>query len=387
VKRHRSSHQPDTAGSAFDAALEDLNPLHVANIMAAALTAASGSSGSNGSNGSTLYLPSMVSSGLSSSRAMNGGQGSFGSSSGSEGMACPPVPITLRLVCISGWGECDPRFAPPLAQRRVARWLRHKLAEPRPPAVSVLTGLGALPAAAAAAGQGRLLPHQQQRQQQQPEVQVVPLDGQQQPQHQQQQQQRSWAGVVRGARPGRGFTQQQEGPEPQQQQQQQRMVLQVSAGVDVLVSRVAAIPGPQGSEVKVEVVDIAPSTLDHTLSNSGSNGSNGGWGAGSSVPGVLQGVCGVLLLVSGPDAGAGGAGRGELQGAVKRLGLLLQHTPAGVAVPVTVLACSGELLCGSVHGAVIRLDRVCDALSRALSACRQGGVTSKGVSRRPPAQE
>lgn len=138
----------------------------------------------------------------------------------------------------------------------------------------------------------------------------MPLDGPTANGQQQRQQQRSWAGVVRG----NGFA----------QQQQQQMVLQVREGVELLTRRPASVPGPQESEVTVEVLDIAASSL------AASCGSNGG----SSVSCVLEGACGVLLLLSGPDGK-------ELQGAVKRLGLLLEHWPAAVPAPLTVLACSG----------------------------------------------
>lgn len=44
-------------------------------------------------------------------------------------MACPPTPLCVYQAVVSGWGESDPRFAPLLMQRRVARWPRHKLAD------------------------------------------------------------------------------------------------------------------------------------------------------------------------------------------------------------------------------------------------------------------
>jgi hypothetical protein len=315
-KRQRALHHGDAA-AAFDAALDDTTPLHVANIMAAALAAASGSNGSNsGSSGSNVvFLPSMISSGLSSSRSADEGRYGYSSSS-SRGVPCRAVPLMLRLVCVSGWGESDPRFAPPLVQRKVAKWLRHKLADPRTPTLPGLNpGAAAAAAAAAANGHGwGLQPHSQ------PEVQLVPLDG---PVANGQQHQRSWAGVVRG----NGFAQQQE--------QQQQMVLLVREGVELLTKRPASIPGPQGSDVTMEVLDVAASSL---VAVSGSNG--GGYGSnGGSMSGVLEGACGVLLLVSGPDGK-------ELQGAVKRLGLLLEQWPAAVPAPLTVLACSGG--CGEM---------------------------------------
>jgi hypothetical protein len=310
-KRQRALHHGDAA-AAFDAALEDTSPLLVANIMAAALAAGAGGNGSSdGSSGSNVvYLPSMISSGLSSSGSADGGR--YSSSSSSRGVQCRAVPLTLRLVCVSGWGESDPRFAPPMVQRRVARWLRHKLADSRTPTLP-----GFNPGAKAAAdGHGWGVQPKSQ-----PEVRLVPLDG---PvaNEQQQQQQLSWAGVVRS----NGLA--------QQQQQQQRMVLQVCDGVELLTRRPASVLGPQESEVTVEVLDVAVSALAAVGgSNCGGHGSNG-CGNGGTVSGVLEGACGVLLLVSGPDGK-------ELQGAVKRLGLLLEHWPAAVPAPLTVLACSG----------------------------------------------
>jgi len=51
---------------------------------------------------------------------------------------------------------------------------------------------------------------------------------------------------------------------------------------------------------------------------------------------VCGGAAGVLLLVSGPDPG-------ELAAAVKRLGVVLEQLAPAPAVPLVVLACSGEL--------------------------------------------
>jgi hypothetical protein len=288
--------------------------------MAAALTAATAAGSSDGSSSSVIYLPSMVSSGLSgSSAAADGGFGFSSSSSGGaggptvRGVPCRAAPLTLRLVCVSGWGEDDPRFAPPLVQRRVAQWLRHKLADPRS-AAAVFAG-GPPPPAAAAAGAAANGHGWGQAPQQQ---QLVPLDGSATASNgQQQQQQRTWAGIVKGT------------PASSQQQQQQ-MVLRVCEGVELLSSRAAHGPaGPGQCGVVVEVMDVAPTGLDRACA-AGSNSS-------SSSSSVLAGACGVLLLVPGPD------GR-ELQGAVKRLGLLLEHWPAAAAAPLTVLACSGGLL-------------------------------------------
>jgi hypothetical protein len=331
--------------------MEDMSPLNAANAIAAALAAAAAAGGSNGSNGSNggsrvVYIPSMLSRGLSSNAAA--ADGGFLGGSSSRGVACRPAPVCLRLAVVSGWGESDPRFAPPLVQRRVARWLRHKLADSKAPTVKGLT-----PAAAAAgsshaafgsassggwqvAGAGHHIHSNghawgaSQQQQGQSELQLVPLDGSSDTQ---QQQGRTWAGVVRGGGSGSAS----------QQQQQGRQVLQLCEGVELLSSRVATVPGPVGSEVTVELLDVVPSQLDRACGGwGGSSGSNGG---SSGAAGVLQGCCGVVLLVSGPD------GR-ELTAVVKMLGLLLEHCgpvaaagaaagAGGVAVPLTVLACTG----------------------------------------------
>jgi hypothetical protein len=308
--------QPDAAAT-FEIALQDTTPLNVADIMAAALTAADANSSSSSSS-SVLYLPSMVSAGLSSGAAADGSRFSYSSST--RGVACQPVPLRLRLIAVTGWGEADPRFASPLVQRRVAQWLRHKLA------------------AAPGSSWGAHLAASQQ--QQHPGRQLVPLDGpvDANAQHQQQQA-RTWAGVVRGGQVGNGT----EGPSTPPQQQ--ALVLRVASGVEVLSSSTASLPGPGYRAVCVELADVAPSALDNSSTGSSSNG-NGGWGGSngntsSSGGSVLRGACGVLLLVSGADAR-------EVQGAVKRLGLLLEAWPPAVPVPLTLLACSGERGGGSV---------------------------------------
>jgi hypothetical protein len=311
--------QPEAAPT-FESLLQDPTPLNVADIMAAALNAADTTT-TTSSSSSVLYLPSMVSAGLSSGAAADGSRFSYSSST--RGVACQPVPYRLRLIAVSGWGEVDPRFAPPLVQRRVAHWLRHKLAA-APGSSS--SSWGSLQAGA--------------QQQQQTGRQLVPLDGpvddNGQQRRQQQQQARTWAGVVRGGQASNGVNT----TSTSHQQQQQQLVLRVCAGVEVLSSSTASLPGPGYRDVCVEVADVAPSALTTAAGSNGSNGNSGGWGgsngsSGDGVSSVLRGSCGVLLLVSGP------AGR-EVQGAVKRLGLLLEQWPPAVPVPLTLLACSGE---------------------------------------------
>lgn len=102
----------------------------------------------------------------------------------------------------------------------------------------------------------------------------------------------------------------------------------MAPGADLLFSRSAAFPGPLGVDVRAQVLDVASSALDRGAAAGGGAGGGGG-------NSVLAGACGVLLLVSGPDSQ-------ELQGAVRRLELLLRlWPPAAPPAPLSVLACSG----------------------------------------------
>lgn len=238
---------------------------------------------------------------------------------------------------MTGWDESCPELTPPLFQRRVAAWLRHKLTPTLPPRHTC---------AAASTASGPK--HQQQQQQvqawqeyqQQEAATYVPLDGVQEPP------QRSWAAVVSGGRSGPGQQLQQGGSQAHSAGGSSgRQVLHVSPGVQLLLCRSMAVPGPAaaGRSLRVELLDVSASRLSQAA---GSN-SSGGWGSngsssGSDSAGCLQGASGLLLLVSGPEPG-------ELASAAARLRVVLERWPVGgPPVQLTVLACSGEAAAGAV---------------------------------------
>jgi hypothetical protein len=317
-KRSRSD------GASYEAALADLSPAPVAQLLAAALAATPPSAQpACHTPAGPILLPGLARGSSSSSLpAAGAAAGSAGVAGGVTAAAA--AGLVLRLVLISGWQEDAPGLAPPLYQRRLASWLRHKLAPHLPPR------LGQASAAAGAAGGAGSWQGGSSYGSSQP--QLVALGGQQQLQqqrHQQEQlqpqpQQRTWAAVAAG-RPA---------PQVQQQQQQQqvssavppglacRQVWELGPHAELLLSKAVPLPGREQQPLLVEVVDVVSSKMQE---------------AAAAAPGLvpcLAGAAGLLLLVAGPD-------EAELEAAVARLAGVLQHAAPAPAVPLVVLAASG----------------------------------------------
>jgi hypothetical protein len=312
--------------SNYEAALADLSPAPVAQLLAAALASspADAQPACHAPPGA-IMLPGLARS-SSSSLARPGASADGGVAAGVT--ACPVAGLVLRLALISGWHEDAPGLVPPLYQRRLAAWLRHKLAPHLPP------GLGlAAAAAVAAAGASRL-----HRGRGQPEL--VALGGeqqsqqQQQPEQEQQQPQRlTWAAIAAAPPVGR-----------HRQQTQQQVVPQAAAGggmgasagrqvwrlgpeAELLLSKAVPLPGREQQPLLVEVLDLVSSRMQAAAAAAAHGSSSG-------PASCLAGAAGLLLLVSGPD-------EAELQSAVARLAAVLAHAAPAPAVPLVVLAASG----------------------------------------------
>lgn len=221
-----------------------------------------------------------------------------------EPIRCAAVPPHYKLLLVSGWRETDEDLRPPLYQRRMANWLRHKLSNYTPS--SDITTAGSVSSAGNVA-------HGQQHG---PGLAVVPISVEDQQPHQQQA--RSYAAVVCGRLA------------PSQQQHHElphstRHVLRYgsSSGEADQLLHVRAPSHANG--LIVDVVDIVSSKLSAATTSRGS----------TTAPASVCGSSGVLLLVSGPD-------EAELTAAVKRLVPLLEVMPAAVPVPLAVLTCSGK---------------------------------------------
>jgi len=100
-----------------------------------------------------------------------------------------------------------------------------------------------------------------------------------------------------------------------------RQVLQLDGLGEVLLCKPVLLPGARQQLMQVEVLDLVATDEDSS--------------SASRRRGLCAGAAGVLLLVSGPDPG-------ELSAAVQRLRVVLEQLAPAPAVPLVVLACSGE---------------------------------------------
>lgn len=316
---------------AYDAALADLTPAPAAQILAAALTEAAAvvAVGTSGQHPAltqqpaltlpqdVIYLPGLTNSSSSSNGSRSGM--SYRAVSASAATACPPAPLHYRLLVVTGWGEEDQQLAPPLYQRRVANWVRHKLAQYLPARMTP---------SSAAAGSNGLAVNQQDVAAVLVPVGIDPSQQQQQP--------RTWASVVSG----------QPAVPIQQQQAAPRQVWRFGGSQgygDLLVSKTVAVPGPVKQphiSLVVEVVDVVSSKLAQATAAADGHGRGGS----PPMPNCVCGACGILLVVSGPDPA-------ELSSAVGRLRILLEAAADRPAMPLVVFTCSGEhvWLCEAVQ--------------------------------------
>ena len=224
--------------------------------------------------------------------------------------AVPPERLNFKLLISSGWsdGHAQPPLAPPPMQRAYAGWLRNKLA----------LGINVAPP---------------------PGASMVPLAPNAGSQHSGQQrsimQQQSW-----------------------QQQQQKEQLLQpvvalVPSGAEVLT--LLELPGTlEGRRVVLglEVIDVGASAAAAAAVGEQKQQQQQQRSLSDPVQetdpsihadGLFGGTSAVLVLASGPAPH-------EVVGAVTRLAAILEQLPAGAAVPVGVLSCSGSgpIACGQL---------------------------------------
>lgn len=288
-KRQRGSNDE------HDAALADTAPAPAAELLASVVKAAAGhgtadhsatTAAASAATGASLRLPP-------------------GLQGGSAGLCCPEAGPVLRLLLLSGWdGTSQPggtQGPGTLRLRRLAAWVRCKLTPRLPPRLPP----GAAPGAALVAmggccdgqeGGGR-----------------APV--------------RTWAQVAAGA-PVAAAAAAAESAVP-------RRVWRLCAGAELLLSKTVPLPGSAGRAMAVEVLDVDGRALADGDALAARSGVVDGARAS-----CLDGVAGLLLLLSGPDGA-------ELVSAISRLAAVLKLLALAPAVPLLVLAASGVLWCHS----------------------------------------
>lgn len=262
--------------------------------------------------------------------------------------------LRWKLAVSSGWMEYDPHLQPPAFQAHVAKWLRHKLAVGCTAAGPGLTGcqehgvhraIDAVPVLANTVGGSADEPdgdhhhHQQQHHQQQLTAGSFIKASTVQQQHLQ-------AHELNSPPHLSAFTlhtsssqhQQQHHKRDHSQQQPQHngspAVLEFLSG-DVLSLVSSSVSSRQAggsrgiaAQLLMEIQDVRCSTLAVLEPETAPDG----------MPATsLAGCSGVLLLVSGPEIM-------EVTAALNRLDVILRRLSSAVAVPLAVLACSGEQL-------------------------------------------